>query len=201
MARRLLIPILLGLAALSDAARAGAEEERLLVAVPDDWTIVPSVEQGQVRLEQFLPPGQSVDDWVEMVMVVTHLGAGGMDPAAAASALVEASEATCGETAMAPPGIGEINGRPMVALVLACRDPKPVEGVTALVKRFEVTGAMVIQGLANLYFVQRSWHGDEAEADLEILAERHADIWAPFFRTGIEFCETGWLGESCAALE
>ena len=125
MARRLLIPILLGLAALSDAARAGAEEERLLVAVPDDWTIVPSVEQGQVRLEQFLPPGQSVDDWVEMVMVVTHLGAGGMDPAAAASALVEASEATCGETAMAPPGIGEINCRPMVALVLACRDPSP----------------------------------------------------------------------------
>lgn len=104
MARRLLIPILLGLAALSGAARAGAEEERLLVAVPDDWTIVPSVEQGQVRLEQFLPPGQLVDDWVEMVMVVTHLGAGGMDPAAAASALVEASEATCGETAMAPRG-------------------------------------------------------------------------------------------------
>jgi len=104
MARRLLIPILLGLAALTGAARAGAEEERLLVAVPDDWTIVPSVEQGQVRLEQFLPPGQSADDWVEMVMVVTHLGAGEMDPAATTSALVEASEVTCGETAMAPRG-------------------------------------------------------------------------------------------------
>lgn len=201
MARRLLIPILLGIVALSGAARAAAADERLRVAVPDDWTTVPTVEQGQVRLEQFLPPGQSVDNWVEMVMVVTHLGAGGTDPTAAAGALVEASDATCGETAMAPPGIGEINGRPMVALVLACRDPRPIQGAAALVKRFEVTGAMVIQGAANLYFVQRSWHGDEADADLGALAESHAKTWAPFFRAGIEFCETGWLGESCAALE
>ena len=201
MVRRLLTSILVAIAALSGAARAGAEEERLRVAVPEDWTTVPSVEQGEVRLEQFLPPGQSVNDWVEMIMVVTHLGAGGMDPGAAAGALVQASETSCGETAMAPPGSGEINGRPMVALVLACRDPAAIEGAAAQVKRFEVTGAMVIQGAANLYFVQRSWHGDEADADLEALAERHARDWTPFFRTGIEFCETGWLGESCAALQ
>ena len=86
MVRRLLTSILVAIAALSGAARAGAEEERLRVAVPEDWTTVPSVEQGEVRLEQFLPPGQSVNDWVEMIMVVTHLGAGGMDPAAAAGA-------------------------------------------------------------------------------------------------------------------
>ena len=102
---------------------------------------------------------------------------------------------------MAPPGSGEINGRPMVALVLACRDPAAIEGAAAQVKRFEVTAAMVIQGAANLYFVQRSWHGDEADENLEALAKSHAKEWTPFFRTAIEFCEMGWLGESCAALQ
>jgi hypothetical protein len=115
-------------------------------------------------LTEFIPNGETVDDWTEMLTVQIFRNLKDVAPAAFLQNIGAQWVNTCPETPKDSIRSGQVNGYPVSMLVLRC--PKsPSTG------KPETTVFRVIRGKDALYSVQHAWRTVPSEEAQQALAK------------------------------
>jgi hypothetical protein len=160
----------LALAALAMPVEADAQslvDENLLTGLPSGFEVAMQGSQGQMHMMEFIPSGESVEDWSVMITVQTFRGIENGDGDALARQMERLWLGTCKGAAVERLGGGQTNGYPFVLWSFAC--PKsPMSG------KPESTWLKAIGGADAMYVVQYAYRqlpSDElAEPALSYLA-------------------------------
>jgi hypothetical protein len=152
-----------GSAVAPAAGVASAAGERLIVRPPPGWHLAFTDDKPEVLLEEHVPDGQSVDNWTDMVTVITFRGFTREPLAFFANALAHSAVGGCEKR----PSIGrpqegaQEGGYPVMFQIVAC--PKTKRWGSA-----EVFMAKTIKGREATYQVQRAWRMPPRESVQEL---------------------------------
>jgi hypothetical protein len=126
--------------------------ENLNIALPSGWVTVTSEKQGSMVFSEFVPKGQTADDWKEMITVQVIHGAGNVNPKdfldrmnAEVQGAVEP-----GTFAMKTLDMSKTSRYPSAGVLW-------LSGKVKSTGRGEVTAIRAIQGKDSLYIVQKAW--------------------------------------------
>lgn len=180
MTARHLILSMAALAALPFAADAG---EVLAVDIPDGHHLGYSAGDARFTIREWVPRGETVNDWTRMVTLVEHLGG-------LAIGLAEYEEAmrkgfhneACQGPGYEPLESGRINGYSYRSFRLSC-------DLLTSTGRPEWTLFKVIEGLENVYAVQKAFR---YRPDSGEIAE-----WRRILHDRALVCDTRLAGRPC----
>jgi hypothetical protein len=162
--RRRWLVLLFGAATAVATGQAPVIGETLLFSPPAGFKVGYTARHGNTAITEFVPDGQTVDDWVQMLTVQVFHGATA-DPATFLQGLGARYMDACPGTSAKGIFTGQSNGYVVSMLLLKCpRDPgtgKP-----------ETTAFRVIKGTDALYSVQHAWRA--VASDQEVAAAMHA---------------------------
>lgn len=114
---------------------------------------------GQTLIE-YVPKGQTVTDWTEMLTVNTFFKTKNRNPAELISRIHAEWTRGCGKARTGQLKTAKQHGAEVAWIQMACQDPTPREGTNISLKKFEFVYVKVLQGAENLYIIQRAWHSD-----------------------------------------
>ena len=152
------------------------QDENLLVALPTGWVLGNGARQGDLTMMEYVPAGQTVEDWKQMITVQILHGRGHVKPLAFLKEMTRAAK----EQVVAN-GFSELS-------MDAPADPEyPTAGTIWLSEHVKSTGKgeitliRVIQGKDALYVVQKAWRQSpfKTAEQMEVTTEE--------MREGIEF--------------
>jgi hypothetical protein len=161
--------MLAGCMASAALGQALIEAENLLVSPPDGFKVGFKGSQGNTVMTEFVPAGQTVDDWTAMVTVQLWRHAT-VSPATFLQNVGGRYESACPGTGVDKGGIhtGQVNGYVVSMLLLRCPN-NPSTG------KPETTAFRVIKGNDALYSVQYAWRsvpsGQELDDAMHFLAK------------------------------
>ena len=197
---RAVLGIFLGAFATAPALAAGKNSEVLFVYPPEGWRLGFHTEIGDIRFFEYVPAGQTVDEWSDMISVQIIKNKQDLSPGDVARGLRTRFIAACGSVQHRGPERLKIGGYLGARLYLECANPvitKRPGG--ARFRRFEVAAFQIIQGQNDIYVIERAWHGD-----------RRADPGAPYgrddlwgwdaFLYNIEVCDAERRHQACFGL-
>jgi hypothetical protein len=161
--RRWLV-LLLGAATAVATGQAPVSGETLLFSPPADFKVGYSARHDNTAITEFVPNGQSVDDWAQMLTVQVFHGAT-VDPATFLGGLGARYTHACPGTSAKGIFTGQSNGYVVSMLLLRCPN-NPATG------KPETTAFRVIKGKDALYSVQHAWRA--VTSDQEVEAAMHA---------------------------
>jgi hypothetical protein len=123
-ARTLLAAALAILAVPTVALGQGLRDENLLVGIPQGFESVYDAAQGEMEIHEFVPAGETVDDWTKMVTIQIFHGAGAYDGNDFALNLSDGWSGACSGGDVRKLTDGAVNGFPFVLWVYLCpRNP------------------------------------------------------------------------------
>lgn len=177
-----LIAAALAALALPAAAQQGPSGERLLMSPPPGWTPMPTQRGDKVATTRILPPGQTPENYSEMLTVQVYPGKEG-DARGYVESVLAYSRANCEQVGPSPVSEASINGYPMASVTVACTKGKSTgAGGFALVQ--------AIRGTDALYVVQRLWRGKPFSPDQPLPVPREMlQDWSAFGRT-VGLCDS-----------
>ncbi len=143
--------IALALAGLvATAVQAEMQDENLLVAVPDGYVEGYSAANSRQAITEWVPQGQTVENWQDMVTV--NIVYGGIQGSAAdfAGRMLQISAQNCEGAQGQVVNEGVENGYDVIVFVMMCPD-------SALTHTPEWDLIKVIGGNDSLYVVQKAW--------------------------------------------
>jgi hypothetical protein len=153
MLRNPLIAVTLLLACVPSVARAQVfEGENLLVTVPEGWVEATSTERGKMLLSEYVPKGQTVDNWQQMITVQVFRGMKQVNPKTFVDKMSSGARNQVEEGAFDAQPM-EIAGDPGYASYCVVW----VSGKVKATGKGEVTLIRAIQGKDSMYVVQRAW--------------------------------------------
>lgn len=189
-----LVALALSLPALARPALAG---EQLFVAIPSGWGEAWRQDQGSQTIVEYLPPGQSVSDWIEMITLQDFPGAL-VDPMAYLQKVVAAFGDGCQATRHEGPRNSVENGYPVALAYVECKGPDPAKAAPGVVlKNVEFLSIKAIQGVTALHVVQRAWHGDDESQ--HPLQQPTAKDWVAAVRDA-ELCDLSDSKRTCRTI-
>lgn len=181
-ARALPLCLLLALGVSVANAAAPAGEQLRLPALPDYVQAHDATDAQGNRIVEYVPAGQTVERWTDMVTVNSAPGSAAATPREFLGIIQAGWYIACPDTQAHWVGEGEEDGRPIAVLMLGCpRNPgtgKP-----------EFTWIKGIQGLQGFHTVQKSFRAEPTEADVV--------TWVGWLR-GVALCGNG-QAPACAA--
>ncbi|WP_142849293.1 hypothetical protein [Telmatospirillum sp. J64-1] len=137
------------MAAFALPATAQAQEQ-LYLEPPPGWEKAYDTRQGTAEIRQFVPEGQNLDDWSDMVVVQVMHGLSTMPPDLFLASVPGQLEKYCEE-----PRFGDIQKGLMAQQEAAFQIVQcPLNTLTG---RGELSMFLVIKGQSNLYALQRAW--------------------------------------------
>ena len=144
----------LALATLLAALPAGAaqpEGEQLLFAKPEGWHEVFSEVEENLTTNEYVPEGQTGDDWQEMVTVQIVLGMAEADPNALLARIAHHLAEGCPGFSSQPIELGGVGEEyPTLAVMMMCpKNPESGKGDFILVRG--------IAGKESFYILQKAW--------------------------------------------
>ena len=146
--RRLALMLLL-VFGLSLAAEAAMQGENLLVPpMPAGWVKVYDAHGNGISMVEYVPPGQSVDSWSEMINVEVFHGRGGTRPEALQQKVADGFKVNCDAFHVDGLGHGTTSDLPAARWITYCGKVKETG-------KGEITYFQAISGKANFYLVQR----------------------------------------------
>src|SRR3546814_9606593 len=81
--RRALVGVLgLALCGLASCPAQAAEDERLAIIFPQDWRLGYQGRAGETMISEWVPAGQTVEAWADMITVMILRGRSDLDPVA-----------------------------------------------------------------------------------------------------------------------
>ncbi|MCU4653168.1 hypothetical protein N8I71_10015 [Roseibacterium sp. SDUM158016] len=178
--RALLILLLAGLPALAPA-QSLPEGEHLLAPVPQGFVLGHEGEDATGLLQEFVPAGERVEDWSQMMTVRVLRQIGGTHPVAWHNNLVELLLQVCPTATAQEVAGGEEQGTPFHLILVGC----PASPATGGEEWF-LSKAM--GGRDALYNVQGAWRGPATEALVT--------AWAGHLRT-VLVCDTRRADAPC----
>ena len=146
------------MAALS-LAFATLRNETLLQAIPDGFVIGHSADNGRDAISEFVPRGETVENWHRMLTVQTQRGRGHVTPAQLHAVLGDLWKAACPGSRVTSLTSGEQNGYPVGLWIQWC----PFNVATGMP---EHTLLKAIQGRDSLYLVQAAMRARPTDEQL-----------------------------------
>lgn len=158
-----------------------ATTERLTVMHPATWQPATSDRRGNVSITRYLPQGQTLENWQELLAVQTFSGLKNAMPDAFLDRVVQLSRENCEDPGAGPLSQQSVNNYPTALRVVAC--PKNRQG------KGEVTAFLVVAGKDTVYVVQRAWRGQSYDkaAGLPVPKEMLTE-WLAFMKS-VSLCD------------
>jgi hypothetical protein len=124
--------------------------ENLMAIVPRGWKIGFQARQGNLQITEFVPEGQTVDNWQSLLTMQIVFGGLSKTPRQVFEESVALSRRFCPNLEAVLMTTGEENGYPFALWMQMCRNNPQVN-------QAEITLFKVIQGNDSFYFVHRAW--------------------------------------------
>jgi hypothetical protein len=168
-------------AALVTLPATAFEGENLLVTAPAGYKAGFSDRNAKMVMTEFVPAGQSVQNWTEMVTVQVFLGMKRASPAAFRDRMEKLWAGSCAKAAMVPISAATENGYEVVLWRLTC----PLNKTTG---KPEMTWFKAIAGNDSFYVVQKAF---KFEPPSEKVAE-----WIAYLNK-VSVCDTRLPERAC----
>lgn len=137
--------------------------EQLTLQPPEGWSQAFHLRQGSTELVEFIPAGQTLENWRDMVVVQTLFGLKSMTPELyLGSATPGQMQENCEDPRFGEIQKGKPNGYNAAFQIVEC----PVNKRSG---KGEISMFLVIQGEVNTYALQRAWQ-------VEPFAESHHSV-------------------------
>ena len=149
-------------AALSIAAapsQAQLKDENLLVGMPQGFKVGFSDSRTGMTMQEWVPAGETVQNWTEMVTVQVFLNRSDLDPAQFLATMEKQWAAACKGSTATPVASGKVNGYASTTVLLRC----PLLASSGMP---ETTMIKAIKGNDSFYVVQRAARAVSNEARL-----------------------------------
>ena len=147
--KSLIVGLALSLCIAAVPSRAGLKDESLLVTLPPGFKVGFQDFRNGVRLQEWVPSNETVQNWSEMVTVQVFLNKGDLDPAKVLADIAQRWGTACKGSTGEAVTIGKVNGYVAATMLLRC----PLNGQTG---KPETTLFRAIKGTDSLYLVQRA---------------------------------------------
>lgn len=134
--------------------------ENLLFSPPTDYQVGYSATHDKMVMTEFIPAGQSVQDWDQMLTVQIFHGAT-VDPATFLQDLGARYMGHCPGTSAKGIFTGQANGYVVSMLLLKCPN-NPATG------KPETTAFRVVKGQDALYSVQHAWRRVASDSEVDV---------------------------------
>ncbi len=134
------------------------EGEVLLTGLPEGFKVASTNRQEGITLTEYIPQGDTSENWSEMVTVLVANGLGHIDPNAFAQTIGNGWSAACPNSEVEKIGDGEKTGYATSLWLLRC----PLNPQTG---RAESLLMIVIQGKDSLYNIQYAFRSELTEAE------------------------------------
>lgn len=172
--------------------------ENILFSAPTGFKAAYQNRQGNQLLVEYVPNGESVEAWNEMVTLLIAFGVRNQNPTAVASNISQQWAKSCATAGMLGGSPQQEKDYPVTLATLSCVSPDPAQlGQKVPLRKYELMTMKVIQGRDSLYIVQRAWHSDTVPLKAGAMAPAGAEAdWSTFFRK-IEVCDTRLPDQPC----
>lgn len=139
----------LALALCFPGARADGQE-RFEVPRPPGWKLSLSLTWPDLRMLEYLPPGQTLEAWQDRLTVQAFPRLRDVSLERYLDSISQQARRVCDQVQVTGVGAGTLNGYPTAQMALYC---------TRFVEsgRGEITLFRAVQGVEGLYVVQRAW--------------------------------------------
>ncbi|MGI8840697.1 MAG: hypothetical protein ACR2F8_07965 [Caulobacteraceae bacterium] len=129
-------------------ANAGSlKDENLVALMPKGFVVGKTENQGSILITEFVPTGETVHDWTQMVTVQIFHNLKRFDPDAFVGAIGKQWSAACEKSTVQKLKSGQENSYPFTLWLMSC----PLNGQTG---KPENTWVKAIEGNDSLYSVQ-----------------------------------------------
>jgi hypothetical protein len=180
---------LAALGALSLSAFAQGAGEQLFLLPPQGWTVAKHDVRNNTEFSALLPPGQTAQNWTEMITVELINGKPAMDVQTTLNARLDLINQGCDDVGAGPPQLSVENGYETGVRAFACPKTKKFgKGELSLYK--------VIIGRNRTYVVSRAWSGEPFQKDKLPLPAKTTEEWLGFM-SKILVCEPGERTHPC----
>jgi len=96
------------------------KDENLLVGMPDGFVVGDQDRDGQMDMAEWIPKGETLDEWSRMVTIQIAHALGGVEPEALPESIAEGWTSACPHSAVTKILSAEENGYPMTVWSFAC---------------------------------------------------------------------------------
>ena len=141
-------------------ASAAAADERLDVATPDGFQLSLELSTEAVHIREFVPAGQSGEDWQEMLSLQSFRELGELDPRSFLARVADTALMGCPGASADLVAETIEDGWPVAVVVMTCPYSQSTGGAETFVTK-------AISGGEGLYVVQASWRGGLAPEPLQ----------------------------------
>lgn len=173
---------LFGIALLaSGLCLAQPRDEVLVMKLPPGYTLDYQTRQGNMALSEWVPQGESVNNWSEMVTLMHFNGLKDVPPERFQAVLGKPWLEGCRGSQLSPVTQGREFGYPFSIWVQSCPS-SPLTG------KLEKTWFKAIQGNVHAYVIQKSFKFEPSEQQVA--------QWLAFFRT-VVVCDSQTPGPQC----
>ena len=174
-----LLPVLLAYPAIA----APLEAENVLVPLPPGFVLGYEAAKDGASIHEYVPTGETVDDWSTILTVQVFRGIAGTDPDAFAKMVADGWLGAYPDGTAAKAGGGKVNGYPMTLWDLTC----PLNPATG---KPETARLEAIGGADALYSVQYGYR--------EAPSHQRASLAAKFLKA-VSLCDTRKSDRACPA--
>ena len=143
-------------AAAGATAAAAITDEQLIAQPPNGWVQVGATNLPNLRTAQFVPEGESADDWTRRITFESLAEKPLPDPIKFVELLSTDQDRICGTFESLPTFAGKENGYPTAVYLLICHQDRDT-------KRSEITMIKTIQGNDFFYVITRARRGPPIE--------------------------------------
>ena len=178
---RLLLPALLALVFAVPAA-AALQGENLLVPPLVGWQQAYKAAGNGKNMVEYVPAGETADNWTEMATIEVFLDSGGYDPAVLEQKVVEGFRLNCAGLHVDDLGGGMASKLPAKRWLTYCSKVKGL-GVG------EITYFEAISGKTNFYLIQRSWRGAPFDLASPPVTQTKVKEWEQYMN-GLAVCDS-----------
>lgn len=191
------LSVVIGLPIAARAQQTGGAEN-LMFVLPKGFKQIHQARNQQQMIMEFVPEGETVKDWTEMVTLRVYFGVRNVDPRAVNKDMQERVwRPVCGRIETHEPALRQEKGYHVSAAVIDCFDPDPRKTAAQVhLRPREFMLMKVFQGRDSLYILQRAWHGTSGEQPPMMRWEELKKQWAGFMATA-EICDTRIPDQPC----
>ncbi len=138
------------------------KNENLLVGMPQGFKLGFKDSKNGMNMQEFIPAGETVQNWTEMVTVQVFLSRKDLQPAPFLGAMQQQWAGACKGSSATPVSTGKVNGYDAASILLRC----PLLASTG---KPETTMLTAIKGNDSFYVVQRAVRSVPTPAQFETM--------------------------------
>lgn len=164
-------------------------ENLLVPPMPAGWVKAYGAQGNGINMVEYVPAGQTVDSWSEMINVEVFHGRGGTSPESLQQKVTEGLRANCQAVQVDSLGRGTTSGLPASRWISYCTLLKQTG-------KGEITYFQAISGKANFYLIERALRVPPFALKKPPFNTATLSAWQKFFDQ-VAVCDSGDSARPC----